>query len=264
MFGRSTKNFNGNFSRNEDNAKGKPVRVKHEPGNLESRMHKNGISSRIKDLIGNETVSSFARRCGISESLLRRYISGSTPGSDKAILIAQAAGVTLDWLATGEGTKGKIDAAQVSCAIMNGDQEEGLAILSCKERIDEDIFRNNRHEVTLVEALQFNQNWLLSELNVSPSDVCLLTVESENMEPTFRRGDIILVDHRDTGPSGDGVYVLKMDEALLIKRLQRKLGGVISVTNDNVTYSSFEIDKQQMSSGHFTVMGRVIWVGRRI
>ncbi len=62
------------------------------------------LSARLQALIGKESVSSFARKCGLAESVLRTYLKdGRMPPLDKALAIAAAAGVRLDWLATGQG-----------------------------------------------------------------------------------------------------------------------------------------------------------------
>lgn len=64
------------------------------------------LVSRLKQVIGDESVSAFSRRCGVSEAGLRSYVNdGRMPSIDKALAIAQAGGVTLDWLATGRGPK---------------------------------------------------------------------------------------------------------------------------------------------------------------
>lgn len=59
------------------------------------------LAGRIKKIVG-DNLSAFARRSGVGESLLRQYIAGSKPGLDKAVAIARAGGVSLEWLATGE------------------------------------------------------------------------------------------------------------------------------------------------------------------
>lgn len=66
-------------------------------------MNPETFSDRFKLVLGNASVNSFAQKCGVSESLLRKYLSGSCPGLDKAASIAEAAGVDLTWLATGHG-----------------------------------------------------------------------------------------------------------------------------------------------------------------
>lgn len=65
-----------------------------------------GFAERLRACIGEEPVASFARRCGFSEGLIRSYLKeGKQPGMTNLMLIAKAAGVTMDWLATGRGDK---------------------------------------------------------------------------------------------------------------------------------------------------------------
>jgi len=59
------------------------------------------IVDRLNIVIGEEPVAAFARRVGISNSLLRKYLEGSQPGADNLSLIARACGCTLDWLIDG-------------------------------------------------------------------------------------------------------------------------------------------------------------------
>lgn len=62
------------------------------------------LPARLQALIGQESVSSFARRSGVAESVLRSYLrEGRMPPLDKALAMAVAAGVSVDWLATGSG-----------------------------------------------------------------------------------------------------------------------------------------------------------------
>ena len=61
-----------------------------------------GFSQRLKQAIGNRSIHSVAKSCGMSDSLIRKYLSGSLPGLDKALILAKETGVSLEWLATGQ------------------------------------------------------------------------------------------------------------------------------------------------------------------
>lgn len=63
------------------------------------------ITVRVVEVVGNEPVAAFARRCGLGESILRKYIAGSVPRADYLSRIADAGAVTVDWLATGRPPK---------------------------------------------------------------------------------------------------------------------------------------------------------------
>jgi transcriptional regulator with XRE-family HTH domain len=56
---------------------------------------------RLVSLIGKGTVSAFARQCGITDSLMRKYLEGGEPGLTKLVAIANGANVSIEWLATG-------------------------------------------------------------------------------------------------------------------------------------------------------------------
>jgi transcriptional regulator with XRE-family HTH domain len=66
------------------------------------------MNKKFKDrlilAINGESVNSFAKKCGVRESLLRKYLTGATvPGMDKVISIANTANVMIEWLSTGKG-----------------------------------------------------------------------------------------------------------------------------------------------------------------
>ncbi|MFG1409474.1 helix-turn-helix domain-containing protein [Xanthobacter sp. VTT E-85241] len=67
-------------------------------------MKSDGFASRLESAIQPLSVNAFALKCGVLESSIRSYLRGtSVPGLDKAAAMAEAAGVTLDWLWSGKG-----------------------------------------------------------------------------------------------------------------------------------------------------------------
>ncbi len=70
--------------------------------------------TRLKRAIGSESVNSFAKKCDVSESLLRKYLSGdSLPGTKALVAISENARVSLEWLSTGRGPMRKDDVLAV-------------------------------------------------------------------------------------------------------------------------------------------------------
>jgi len=65
-----------------------------------------GFPQRLMEAKGGMSTLAFAKKCGISESIFRKYLAGtSIPGADKLLEIARTAAVSLTWLATGEGRR---------------------------------------------------------------------------------------------------------------------------------------------------------------
>lgn len=82
------------------------------------------------------------------------------------------------------------------------------------------------------------------------------------MLPTLGDGDPILVDRSDGFDRlRDGIYVMRADDALLVKRVTRTpRSRVIHVTSDNRDYPNVgDCDVADVD-----VIGRVIWVGRQL
>jgi len=58
--------------------------------------------ARLNDVVGDEPVLSFSRRCGVSEGTIRNVLlNGAWPRTDNLVSFANAGGVLVDWLATG-------------------------------------------------------------------------------------------------------------------------------------------------------------------
>ncbi|HBC3397754.1 TPA: hypothetical protein KDX89_004570 [Vibrio parahaemolyticus] len=61
------------------------------------------FKERLKFIIGDRSVRSFSRDCGLAEKTLRNYMAGKQyPTLDRLDLIANASGKTIEWLVTGQ------------------------------------------------------------------------------------------------------------------------------------------------------------------
>lgn len=92
------------------------------------------FADRLGFLIGDDTVSEFARQVGLGESLIRKYLKGSEPSLARAYQIAQHCRCSLEWLASGEGYPYRrsemvdLEAMQRALAIISN--EPGMSTLA--------------------------------------------------------------------------------------------------------------------------------------
>lgn len=98
---------------------------------------------------------------------------------------------------------------------------------------------------------------LLRLLGVRPAAASIIRVAGDSMEPLLHDGDEILVDHDRTAP-GAGVFVLRLDGELMVKRLRRAVGG-IEVVSDNPAYPP-----RCVTPARIAVVGQVVWLGRAL
>lgn len=107
----------------------------------------------------------------------------------------------------------------------------------------------------------FDPRWL-RDLGADPRALSIIRVEGDSMAPTLGDGDDILVDGGDAAARlRDGIYVLRMDDVLMVKRITRAPGpGRVSVISDNPHYRSWD----DLPLSAIRLVGRVIWTGRRV
>lgn len=107
----------------------------------------------------------------------------------------------------------------------------------------------------------FEARWL-RQLSANPKALSVIQVSGDSMTPTLFDGDDILVDRADGAERiRDGIYVLRVEGSLIVKRLainpaQRRF----TIRSDNPTYP----DWSDIQPDGVDIVGRVIWTGRRI
>jgi len=133
----------------------------------------------------------------------------------------------------------------------------------------------NRHPVTVSAGpgaivagelgkpyFAFDERWLKGLTPSPPANLSIVRVEGDSMAPTLNPGDDVLVDLGDAADRlRDGIYVLRIDDALVVKRIAlNPVGGRLTVQSDNPAYP----DWPGCSLADINPIGRVIWSGRRV
>jgi phage repressor protein C with HTH and peptisase S24 domain len=110
--------------------------------------------------------------------------------------------------------------------------------------------------------IAFDRAWLRALGAGDPQSLSIITVEGDSMAPTLADGDEILVDRSDGAARlRDGIYVLRMDEALIVKRLSvNPAARTASIRSDNPAYPGWP----DCPLGGFDIVGRVVWTGRKL
>lgn len=107
------------------------------------------------------------------------------------------------------------------------------------------------------DSLGFSRRWL-REQGLRQGNLSLISVIGDSMEPLLRDGDEILVDH-SWRPLRDGVHVLRLGDALHVKRVQQGPAGEIRLISVNESYPPIDVVLTDIE-----VIGRVVWKGGRL
>lgn len=110
--------------------------------------------------------------------------------------------------------------------------------------------------------IAFDPAWLRRVARGRPEQLSLIRVAGDSMAPTLGDGDDILVDRGDGADRlRDGVYVLRLEGALAVKRIA--LGpdrSTATVRSDNPAWP----DLPPCQPRALDILGRVVWTGRRL
>lgn len=194
---------------------------------------------------------------GLKQSTISEMESSVLGNTPKIEEIAKALGTTVDYLKSGiENELDIVDIVDIYGHPVNlknyiwvprydikASAGHGCAI-SEENRIDSFPFPKD-----VAKELRFE----------SRSNLIVIGVKGDSMLGEIDDGDNILVDRDIIDPS-TGIFVIRLENELLVKRILRKPGGIIDVISSNPLYPMFTIDMNEPPSD-FSVIGKVLWSG---
>lgn len=113
-----------------------------------------------------------------------------------------------------------------------------------------------------IAHIAFDPGWLRRVARGRPEQLALIRVAGESMAPTLGDGDDIMCDRGDGAERlRDGIYVLRLDGALVVKRLVLAAGPAsATIRSDNPAWP----DLPPCAPAELDIVGRVVWTGRRL
>ncbi|MBW3513228.1 helix-turn-helix domain-containing protein [Shewanella sp. NKUCC01_JLK] len=224
------------------------------------------LADRISEAIGKNSIREFAIKIGVSEGTLRNLIKGGEPKLDTAIRIAEEAGVSIRWLATGNGPK-------YPNRQLDDISQEGIVYVH-QDQFNEEYFLIEGYDVVVSTGhgafndetgvrrrLSFRKNWLKYR-GLKPENLKVVYAKGNSMEPAIHSGDSLLVDISKTTLEDGCIFVLRLGDDLYAKRLQKLFDGGIEILSDNKEYKS-----QIVSAGELPmlqIIGKVVWMGKNL
>jgi len=192
--------------------------------------------------------SSISRMIGRNSSYIQQFIKRGSPrklDDDDRRTLASFFGVDEQVLG---GPPAPIRDGLIEIPVLNVDASAGFGAIAESE--------------TAHTRFGFDERWLARLTRAKSASLSIIHVLGDSMEPTLSDGDEVLVDASDQGSRlRDGIYVLRADDALVVKRVTLKPGGrKITISSDNSAYPSWDdVDRSEIQ-----VVGRVIWFGRAV
>lgn len=96
------------------------------------------------------------------------------------------------------------------------------------------------------------------DLRAKPSDLLVINVRGNSMEPHFLHGDQIVIDKRDCSPVQPGPFALWDGDGYVLKNVERR-SKRLRVFSSNSMFSDQDFDPEEVQ-----IMGRPVWYARRL
>lgn len=243
----------------------------------------------IREIGGHGSISKFAPLLKVDKNTLQAYESGrSIPELDFLTEFAEKTEADFNELLRLRLASGKTSASHNLARYLEANETKNageyvyLKVYSVAasagpgSHVDEELISSK---------IAFRRDWLEKEHLIN-NKLAVLEAKGDSMEPTIINGDSILISeyfHKQElgGKSeiklglknafhmpGDGIYVIRMDGHLAVKRVQVDGQGGLKIISDNPAYETISLYPKSIielaDTNQFSIVGRVEWIGRRI
>lgn len=202
------------------------------------------IGERIRDeaaRLHGWTLAELAEQAGVSYESCRRWVLGDmAPSRSRAVKLAKLLKRTPEWVMFGIEEGAADHQADASLAPRQIAEYEALDQLG-----DSDFVLIKSMDVKL-SAGRGKTAWhvedstplpfvgaFIRSLGSAPRNLRAVRVDGDSMEPLLFDGDLVLIDTSDTRVRDGGVFAIRTDGDLKVKRLFQVPGGGLIISSDN-------------------------------
>lgn len=234
-----------------------------------SELGTGGFNDRLLKLAKKyDSQASFAVACGVSVSGIQRLLAGGMPRLPILVSIARGNNVNLEWLATGKGAVTKESSDQknfdsLPCIYDNAGNIVDLSEFTFIPHYDVSANTGNGCNICqekFVFSMCYGTFWIENYLKANPKDLIALTAKGDSMAGVIDDRDVMIIDTANKSLS-DGIYVIRIDGNLLVKRAQLLPNHIIRISSANPAYEPFEVDMKRLPD-NFEIVGSIVHTER--
>ncbi|WP_110972172.1 XRE family transcriptional regulator [Pseudomonas huaxiensis] len=191
-----------------------------------------------------------SRRTGIPRSTLESYLNGeSEPKVSRLLSIAHAVEADIEWLVTGQARQVAADTPA---------EDEVYAYIPLYDACISQGHGAWTEGARVLTKLAFTR-YSLRKKGLAPEMLAAVRVDGDSNEPILGDGDTVMVDLSRNVLQGEAFYVIRLDDLLYAKRLQRLFDGGVKIISANPAYDPMIVPPDRLNTLH--IIGRVVWAG---
>ncbi len=159
--------------------------------------------------------------------------------------------MSLDWIATGKGEMCPKDESRgTKC-----DEYAYIPLYDAYISQGHGAWNDGARVLTMLAFTRYS----LRKKGLEPKQLAAVRVDGDSNEPELSEGDTVMVDLSRNQFQGEAYYVIRLNDLLYAKRLQREFDGSMSVISANTAYPPVRVPLDRLDS--LEIVGRVVWAG---
>ena len=195
---------------------------------------------------GIETQMALASLLGVNRAAISMAKKKGKVPEKWALKLAELHGLNPRWLLEGQGDR-----------YMRGkNTEDTVAIPRVAARLCAGGGSFDTSSV-IKDTMAFSGSWLRTRGN--PTNMVLMDILGDSMEPELRDGDTVLIDQSQTRMHAGAIYALGVEDSLLVKRVERH-PDKIALISTNPSYTPIFLQGDEIET--LRILGRILWVCR--
>lgn len=221
------------------------------------------LGDRLKEIRikRKHTQGSLAQLSGVPQQTIQAIESQRIKETRHLMRLAKALRINPEWLSTGEG---EMERSYLEVYSVQEDTPAYGAPLSIPVyAITASMGRGRFADSEQVLKIVVLDPATIRDMNLSGGSNGIVAVyaDGESMLPTIPPKSIVFVD-RNQRDLRDGVHLVRLEEMIYVKRLQRLPNHKVKVISDNSIYEPFEVDLK--NGDDFEILGKVlrVWIER--
>lgn len=237
------------------------------------------IGGRVKLARGATAQQDLADAIGVHSNTVSKIERGkAVPDASLILKIAKATDVSAAWLLLGSPfPQGRFESGHgdgTETQITRASAAESVPMSLVAVEVGDYIYVPHFdiaasagpgvfNDLELVKAMRpFERSYIRHALGISHNELALVGVRGRSMEPLLHPSDVAMLDRRDCDATTEGVHMVRLDGALLIKSLQRLPGRTLRVSSKNqAEFPPFDITADDDGERDFQILGRLRWAG---
>lgn len=214
------------------------------------------INDRLKSVMDEKNLraADIVHALGVNRATASAWRNGNdiTISAENLYKLAQEIGCSLEWLITGRGTP------FLDMKLMKVPEQTGITfeVLICL--IHRGVRKVSYQHTGISSPVSFNDAFFESH-QLDRSACKMILVECDSMAPYINRGDLVLVDTKDTVPRDGDVYLVAFPQigTCRLHSTITKADGTLVLRSLNSAFHEESIPKEQIES-QAIVIGRVV------